>query len=135
MQWRAVSVMAFHSHSDNRNSFHRRFTQVASHIRRLLLLSTSLPFLSLLILVVLLSAVLLSLSVIHLLSVTPDRFRVLTGSEQTDVRVLRALHDECLEWQHPVVIRSGWDVWCEWKENLLVFSTGCEELDTILAGV
>ena len=71
---------------------------------------------------------------VHLLSLTPDRFRSLTASEQTDARVLRALHDECIEWQHPVVVRSGWDVWCEWKGNLLVFSTGCDELDTILAG-
>ena len=74
------------------------------------------------------------LSVVHLLSLTSDRFRALTGAEQTDARVLRALHDECIEWQHPVVLRSGWDVWCEWKGNLLVFSTGCDELDTVLAG-
>ena len=74
------------------------------------------------------------LSVVHLLSLTPERFRILTAAEQTDVRVLRALHDECIEWQHPVVVRSGWDMWCEWKSNLLVFSTGCEGLDSILAG-
>ena len=73
-------------------------------------------------------------SVVHLLSLTAERFHALTLGEQTDVRVLRALHDECLEWQHPVCVRSGWDVWCEWKDNLLVFSTGCDEIDSILAG-
>ena len=134
MQRRDASTVAYRSPRDSRNISHRSCTQVLSTritcLTRLFLLPKLPPPLPRCLLV----PCRVSASVIHLLSLTVDRFRLLTGSEQTDVRVLRALQDECIEWQRPVAVRSGWDVWCEWKGNLLVFSTGCDELDAVLAG-
>ena len=66
-------------------------------------------------------------SVEELLSLSEERFKLLTQIAGTDVRVLREVHTHCVDTAFPLQLRSCWDVWRDDTDQRLVLTTGCAE--------